>query len=304
MNETPRISVTIITYNQEDVIHRVLDSVLSQGVGLYEICINDDCSTDHTWDVLQTYAAKYPGIVKPVRNPHNLGIFQNNEAVWARPEGDLVFDIAGDDECAEGFFRHVLDFISQNNIDWKNELFCVYGDYKMINADGRSVVYRQNLVNHTNALKLKTRKLLSTRSACFSRKVLEKFEKVSDGRSYNAEMVQDCQLQLFAEKNYYIPVVGSIYYAQIGISSRMSEDEMKENVVGAYERYVDFLAAHGKALDKKDLAFIGYMEAYRRHDVKNMLRNYFRSIDLSLGLEGLQWRRIAFVLRSKLFKKR
>ncbi len=303
MNEIPRISVTIITYNQEDVIHRVLDSVLSQGEGLYEICVNDDCSTDRTWDVLQEYAAKYPCIVKPVRNAHNLGIFQNNEAVWSRPVGDLVFDIAGDDECAEGFFERVIDFIRRNNIDWKNELFCIYGDYKMINADGRSVVYRQNLVNHHNALKLKTRKLLSTRSACFSRKVLEKFETVSDGRSYNAEMVQDCQLQLFSERNYYIPVVGSIYYAQIGISSRMSEEEMKESVVGAYDRYISFLADHGKPLDKKDLAFIEYMEAYRRHDVRNMLRNYFRSIDLSLGLEGLQLRRIAFVLRSKLFKK-
>ena len=302
--DIPRISVMVITYNQEDVIRRTLDSLLRQKEWLYEICINDDCSTDRTWEILQEYASCWPDLVKPVRNDHNLGIFENTETVWKRPAGDLVYDLAGDDECGDGFFREVIAFIRNKGIDWKNELFCVYGDYRMINPDGSSIVYRQKLVNDHNALKLKTRKLLSTRAACFSKKVLDKFEPVSQGRSYNAELAQDCQLQLFSEHNYYIPVVGNVYYARIGVSASMSGDDAWQNVFGAFDRYLDFLGSHGVTLDSRDIAFIDYMKAYRGGDVKRMAIKYLQGIDFSLGLEGLQLRRVFFVLFHRLLKKK
>ena len=56
----PRISVVIITYKQQDLISRAIDSVLCQKeYGLKEIVISDDCSPDNTWSVLNNYSNKY-----------------------------------------------------------------------------------------------------------------------------------------------------------------------------------------------------------------------------------------------------
>ncbi len=298
-----RISVLMITYNQEQVIKRTIDSLVAQRDSIYEICINDDCSTDGTFEQLMLYAEKYPCLVKPVRNLHNLGIFQNIEAVWKRPKGDVVYIMAGDDEAGPGYFKAVLEYIKIKNIDWKNELFCIYGDYKQIEPNGREIVYSNSMAPKHDAIKLKLRKLISNRSACFSKKVLEKFEIVSEGRSYSAESVQDGQLALFSEKNYYIPTVGNIYYAGIGVSSQMNSKEHKDNTNEGYKRLISFILRHDYKLDKKDIFFIEFVKAYRSGYKLRALKNYIKSIDLSLGLSGLGLNRILFVLKKRLMSK-
>ena len=302
--ERPRISVIMITYNQEDLVGRALDSLLTQKEYLYEICINDDCSTDGTWTVLMDYAARFPEWVKPVRNGQNLGIMQNTEAVWKRPSGDMVYDIAGDDECPPDYFRQVLQLVEDRSIDWKNELFCIYSDYMVIEPDGTRTVFKNSLAGKHDASKLKLRMLLSNRGACFSRKVLDLFEDVSVGRSLIAESTQDGQLALFARKSYYLPAVGCIYYSGIGISARMSRDEHLENRVDGYKMYAGFLEKHGHPFDRKDLAFIRFMEAYSTGRFRDCVRAYFASLDLSLGWKGLNLDRILFALRKKLHRKK
>ncbi len=300
----PRLSVRMITYNQEQVIHRTLESLLCQKDYLYEICINDDCSPDGTFEILQEYQKQYPDLIKPVRNEQNLGIFQNIEASWKRPTGDIVYNLAGDDEAGPGYFKAVVEFIEKNHIDYKNELFCIYCDHKEIEPDGESIVYKNTSDTKHDALKLKIRMMLSNRGACYSKKVLDKFEKVSEGRSYNAELMQEGQLALFTEKRYYLPVVGNIYYAGIGISTRMNKKERKDNIDEGFRRFTEFVEQHGRPFDKKDLAFIEYMKAYRAHNMKRALKYYLRSIDLSLGFKGLKLDRIFFVLKKKSRKKR
>ncbi len=300
VNNIPKISVLVICYKQEDVIRRALDSLIAQKDYIYEICINDDKSPDGTWEIILEYQAKYPDLVKPVQNNPNLGIFQNIEATWKRPTGDMVYQLSGDDVCPDGYFKAVFDFIEKQNIDWKNELFCVYGDFKEIEPDGKEIVYSNKRAPRYNAVKLKIRKLLSARGTCYSKKIVEKFEKVSDGKSFSAEAVQDIQLALFSEKNYYIPVVGNIYYAGIGISTRMSKTEQFENIFEGYMRMIDFVKSHGYVIDKKDIAYIEYIKAYRTHNMKKALKYFLKSLDWSLGLEGTGLARIIFVLKKKI----
>jgi len=168
--------------------------------------------------------------------------------------------------------------------------------------DGTSMVYSNRLVKNHDALKLKVRKLLSIRSACYSKKVLDKFQKVSDGHSFSAEAVQDCQLALFADKNYYIPLVGNVYYAGIGVSTRMNKKEHEENIEAGYNRLIEFVEENGHPLDRKDLAFINFLKVYRTGDKKKMLLYYLKSIDLSLGIRGLGLDRIAYVIKKNLRK--
>ena len=303
MKNIPKISVLMITYNQENVVRRSLDSLIAQKEYIYEICINDDCSTDKTFNILKEYEQKYPNLVKPVRNEHNLGIFRNVEETWKRPKGDIITRLSGDDECGTDYYRKVIEFIIDRNIDYKNELFCIYCDYIQRNNDGATLLNRNSLVNIASPLKLKIRKLLFGRGVCYSRHILEKFENVSTGRSYSVELIQDCQIQLYAEKSYYIPCVGNIYNAQKGVSMRLNKSEREENIFQAYDLYVDFVAKHGHPLDFKDISYINYMKSFRKGKKIQTLYYYIKSIDVKLGMAGFQLDRVWFVFRHRLLKK-
>ena len=304
MRSIPRISVLMITYNQEKVVRRALDSLIAQKDYLYEICINDDCSTDETFRILKEYEMKYPGLVKPVQNNPNLGIFHNIEATWKRPTGDIVTRLVGDDESPYGYYKKIIDFIEDHKIDYHNELFCIYCNHKQINADGKAIVYKYPLAENHDPIKLHVRKLLSNRGACYNKKVVDRFISVSEGRSYKAELLQEYQIHLFSDKSYYINETGNYYYAQIGVSSKFSKKDSRDSLIGSYEALVPFLEKHEHPLDNKDLAFIDYMKAYRSKQWSKALLKYAFSIDLSLGLYGLQLHRILFVLKNRILKKR
>ena len=49
-----RITVLVMTYNQEELIKRALNSILNQKeYGLFKVVVCDDCSKDNTWNVLK-----------------------------------------------------------------------------------------------------------------------------------------------------------------------------------------------------------------------------------------------------------
>lgn len=230
LENIPRISVLVITYNQENVISRAIESLLAQKDYIYEICVSDDCSKDKTWEILQDYDRKYPGLFVLNRNETNIGIFENIEKNWEMPSGDIIYGLAGDDECGEGWLKTVIDFIKIHQINYKDELFCIYGDYEIVTRHGaKRRIKNESIQNsHRSALSLTLTGELNNRSTCYSINILRKFFKVSQGRSHIAESIQDCELQIFTEKNYYIPFIGNRYYTNIGVSSNLNMETLKE----------------------------------------------------------------------------
>ena len=83
------ISVVMGTYNGERFIREQLDSILQQTVPADEIIIQDDCSTDHTYDILLEYTQKYP-IIKLYRNSKNLGVNANFFNAISKAQGDFI----------------------------------------------------------------------------------------------------------------------------------------------------------------------------------------------------------------------
>ena len=117
----PKISVLVITYNQEDVIRRAIDSLLVQKDYIYEICVSDDCSKDRTWNILKEYSEKYPGLFVLNRNNPNIGIFENIEKTWTMPTGEIIYQLSGDDACGEGWrlYPESHHFFLSKNFDGK-----------------------------------------------------------------------------------------------------------------------------------------------------------------------------------------
>lgn len=116
MNQVvPMLSVAVITYNQEHLLGEALESILSQGFDRdYEIVIGDDCSSDGTRTVIESYREKYPDIIKPLLNEHNLGITGNYFNVIRHCRGTYIMQCAGDDFWLPGKVNMQIKFMEDN----------------------------------------------------------------------------------------------------------------------------------------------------------------------------------------------
>ena len=91
------ISAAIATFNGAEFLPRQLDSILEQECKVDEIVVCDDNSTDNTWEILQEYQTKYPGIFRIFRNEKNLGVSGNFEKALSLCSGDIIFIADQDD---------------------------------------------------------------------------------------------------------------------------------------------------------------------------------------------------------------
>ena len=76
----PMVTICMGTYNQEEYVRDSVRGLLSQTYTPLEIVISDDCSKDHTWEIILEEVENYRksgGEHKIVlnRNAHNLPPF-------------------------------------------------------------------------------------------------------------------------------------------------------------------------------------------------------------------------------------
>ncbi|MGL5099298.1 MAG: glycosyltransferase family 2 protein [Fusobacteriaceae bacterium] len=112
----PKVSVMIITYNQEDLISETIESVINQNYENIEIVVADDASTDNTPAIINEYAKRYPGVVVPVLNTTNLGITGNSNAAFFSCSGELIAVLGGDDLFLNGKIQSQVELFRDQNV--------------------------------------------------------------------------------------------------------------------------------------------------------------------------------------------
>jgi glycosyltransferase involved in cell wall biosynthesis len=108
-----KVSVLMITYNQEEYIAQAVESALKQEVNFeYEIVIGEDNSTDNTLKILQSYKENYPHIIKLLPAESNMGFQKNFIRTWKECRGEYVAILEGDDYWTSQFkLQKQVDFI-------------------------------------------------------------------------------------------------------------------------------------------------------------------------------------------------
>jgi len=253
MISLPKISAVIITYNQETVISRAIESILQQEVALYEIIIADDCSTDNNWNVIQKYQNKYPEVIKPYRHEKNLGIFGNLESTWNKPTGDLIIYLAGDDAISPGLYQKVFELIEKENINYSNGSYSIFTDSMSIKPDGRQSLRANHLIaKGFSPISLKIRGLIgSSRGVFHSKELISKLEPVNKYIGIYTDGLYDIQFHIHSERNYYIDYVGGIYYSGIGIASKTKRVESLRSLIQLYEELITL-----PGIDKQDISYL------------------------------------------------
>lgn len=100
-----RVSVCMATYNGERFLREQMDSILLQLTRADEIVVQDDCSTDGTLDVLQSYA---DARIKLARNERNIGVIGTVQLALNRASGAYVFLCDQDDVWLPGRVESAL----------------------------------------------------------------------------------------------------------------------------------------------------------------------------------------------------
>ena len=72
-NDFPLVSVVIPMFNSAKFIPQTLDSLLYQTIKNFEVVIVDDCSTDNSGEVVESFAEKFGGRLHIIKLPKNTG---------------------------------------------------------------------------------------------------------------------------------------------------------------------------------------------------------------------------------------
>jgi glycosyltransferase involved in cell wall biosynthesis len=100
-NENITVSICCLAFNHEDFIAQTLDGFLLQRTNFdFEIIVHDDCSTDGTRQIIESYQKKYPNIVKPIfqlQNQYSLGLKPIFNHVFPKAVGKYIALCEGDD---------------------------------------------------------------------------------------------------------------------------------------------------------------------------------------------------------------
>lgn len=112
---SPKVSVCVVTYNQENFIETCLCSILEQKVNFpFEVIISDDASTDGTVAILKKFRAQYPDIIRLVLHPVNIGAGINFQGAHDMAVGEYVAHCDGDDFFMQGKLQYQVDFLEKN----------------------------------------------------------------------------------------------------------------------------------------------------------------------------------------------
>lgn len=301
--DIPKFTVTIITYNQEDVIGRAIDSILCQKEWIYEIVICDDCSTDNNWKVILDYQSKYPDIIKPFRNEVNLGIYGNIERTWKESTGEMIIELSGDDTIEQGIFEEAYNLIKEKNIDYKNKPISLHCDFqiKYPNGFARKGQSNKMLLNKKyDPVSLKLRGFVSTRTTLYSRPLLEKFQSVPKNLGHFCDELIDIQKFLYSEEQYYFNFIGSTYYAHIGVSVNHKIDAYLDSM----DKTKDYIFNEFN-LSQKERNYYEFLHhkrwfIYKDHSLKRLystFKYYLKSIELKYGFKSFYLQRFIFDIR-------
>lgn len=127
MTEKPLVSIMIPTYNQEEYISEAIDSSLNQTYDNLEVVVSDDCSTDDTWKIIQSYDDPR---LRTYRNRSNLGKSGNYQRLlYDLAGGDLAINLDGDDYYTDQEFIEIA----------VNRFFLEYDDCVLVWAKSKTI---------------------------------------------------------------------------------------------------------------------------------------------------------------------
>lgn len=136
---TPRVSVVIPAFKNEQYIEATVRSVLDQTFEDFELVVADHSSPDSTWDLLQQFADDPR--VSLHRTEAGGGARRNWNAVTTRAQGELVKLVCGDDLIHPTMLEEQVRAFDENGSD----VLLVASQRDLVDARGETFVTGRGL---------------------------------------------------------------------------------------------------------------------------------------------------------------
>ncbi len=106
------ISVVMSNYNTNELFLRAsIESILNQTYENFEFIIVDDCSTDNSVDVIESYNDKR---IKLIKNKENMGLTKSLNIAIRAAKGEFIARMDADDISLPQRFEKQVEFLKQN----------------------------------------------------------------------------------------------------------------------------------------------------------------------------------------------
>ncbi len=126
----PKVSIVLPTYNGEKYIRESIDSILCQNFEDWELIIVDDCSTDHTPEIIDGYAGK-DGRIKVIHNRVNQKLPEALNVGFREAVGECLTWTSDDNRYMQNAIREMYSKLTDNE-----EVKMVCADMKLIDMEG------------------------------------------------------------------------------------------------------------------------------------------------------------------------
>ncbi len=141
-------SIIMPAYNAEKLIAASIESVIAQTYPNFELIVIDDCSADHTVEIVQNYIARDKR-VNLLKKEKNQGVAEARNTGLNHAKGDFVAFLDSDDKWAEDKLEKQLAVLKE-----RNDVDVVYGSYYRFNSEGvKNVVKVPNVLDKKELLK-------------------------------------------------------------------------------------------------------------------------------------------------------
>jgi len=295
----PKVSVCVVTYNQEKYIRLCLQSIVDQVTDFdFEVIVADDCSTDGTREIVRYFAEKYPGVVKPIFHNKNIGAYENFIFVHEQGTGEYAAHMDGDDYWFPNKLSAQVAFMQNNK-----ECVAVYSNATVIEKDNQIIgVFSSDVKTSFDTSYLIKNGNFLCNSSMLYRSVLRSkvFMKSDDYIDYQVHIkLSENGLLGFIDKNlvaYRSDSSGSViknsngYIRSLYLKALLGVDSSKVEVKTIEQAFVDFLA---NAMIYE--LFHGDFSGYRKWVV---------SIKDGATVNIFKIQFFAFLLASKIFAKK
>jgi glycosyltransferase involved in cell wall biosynthesis len=264
------VSILCITYNHEKFIAEAIRSFLIQKTNFkFEIIIGDDCSTDKTQSIIKFYSETYPGRIKLIASPTNLGTHKNLINCISHCKGKYIALCEGDDYWTKEYkLQKQVDFL-ESNADFV--ICCHY--HKVINSSNKTLYVHPSptpLV-HTYADLLAGKQEETKTATVVYRNIPETTQVFSTSWFFEC-FAGDKMFKLWATHNtggkiYVIPEVMSCYRRhEGGIWSMINAKARMEMVISDFNLIIKNFTY--SAIAKKKLLLL-YVKRYLLFELQN-----------------------------------
>lgn len=117
------VSIITPSWNCADFIEETIKSIQSQTYTNWELLIQDDCSIDNTWEIVEQFAA-IDSRIKYACNPQNSGAAITRNNALKRAKGRWIAFLDSDDLWLPDKLEKQLRFMVENNYKFSYTNYC------------------------------------------------------------------------------------------------------------------------------------------------------------------------------------